>query len=198
MIYETLQILKEQLESYYEDVGLTRNIVLDNIALWESGSEDADRIKGKVVMTLLNVEEEWAMKNSPTARVINNQTEYKNPPVNLNLFLLIAANCSGYDISLSSISRTIEFFQGKKIFTSSNTVYKRDNASLAVLDYFKFIVELYTPGFEVLNNIWGTLGGRQLPSVIYKIQIIQIERDKKLATSGVITHVGGSLNDMKK
>lgn len=47
MIYETLQILKEQLENYYEDVGLTRNIVLDNIALWESGSEDADRIKGR-------------------------------------------------------------------------------------------------------------------------------------------------------
>ena len=198
MIYETLQILKEQLENYYEDVGLTKNIVLDNVALWESGSEDADRIKGKVVMTLVNVEEEWAMKNSPATRVVNNQTEYKNPPVNLNLFLLVAANCNSYDTSLSSISRTIEYFQGKKIFTSANTVYNRNNASFAVLDHFKFVVELYTPGFEVLNNIWGTLGGRQLPSVLFKIQIIQIERDKKLATSGVITHVGGSLNELNK
>lgn len=198
MIYETLQILKEQLEKYYEDVGVTSSIVLDNIALWESGSEDADRIKGKVVMTLVNVEEEWAMKNSPAVRVINDRTEYKNPPVNLNLFLLIAANCDSYDNSLSSISHTIEFFQGKKIFTSVNTVYKRELASMAELDQFKFVVELYTPGFETLNNIWGTLGGRQLPSVLFKIQIIQIERDKKLGTSSVITHVGGTLNDMNK
>ena len=198
MIYETLQILKEQLETYYEEVGLTKNIVLDNIALWDSASEDADRVKGKVVMTLLNLEEEWTMKNSPAARVVNLQTEYKNPPVNINLFLMVAANCNTYDTSLSSISRTIEFFQGKKIFTSANTVYNRNNASFALLDSFKFIVELYTPGFETLNNIWGTLGGRQLPSVLYKIQIIQLQHEKTLATGSVITHVSGTLNDLNK
>lgn len=198
MIYETLQILKEQLETYYEEVGLTKNIVLDNVALWDSASEDADRVQGKVVMTLLNLEEEWTMKNSPAARVVDLQTEYKNPPVNINLFLMVAANCTSYDTSLSSISRTIEFFQGKKIFTSANTVYNRNNASFALLDSFKFIVELYTPGFETLNNIWGTLGGRQLPSVLYKIQIVQLQHEKTLAKGSVITEVSGSLNDFNK
>jgi hypothetical protein len=66
-----------------------------------------------------------------------------------------------------------------------------------VLDQFRFIVELYTPGFEELNHIWGILGGRQLPSVIYKVQIVQIEQDKKLAESGLITHVGGELNNIQ-
>ncbi len=196
MIFETIQILKEQLENYFDEVGLSKNLVLDNIALYESGAKDADKLDGKVVLTLLNVEEEWTLKNTPVAKVVNNKAEYKNPPVNLNIYLMVAANCSGYDISLSSISRTIEFFQSKKIFTSANTVYNRTNPSAQILDDFKFIVELYTPGFEMLNHIWGTLGGRQLPSVVYKIQIVQISRDKKLASSEVISHIGGTFNEI--
>ena len=117
------------------------------------------------------------------------------PPLHLNLYLLIAANFKNYDTSLISISKVIEFFQGKKVFTSSNTVYNRDNVAFEILDDFRFILEIYSPSFEELNNIWGTLGGRQMPSVIYKVQLIQIERDKKLAESKIITHIGGTLND---
>lgn len=198
MIYETLQILKEQLETYFEEVGLGKIVVLENIALWESGSEDSNKVDGKVVITLLNLEEETTLKNTPVARVVNNKTEYRNPPVNLNLFLLISANCDSYDKSLRSISKTIEFFQGKRIFTSANTIYNRTNVAFDVLDYFKFIIELYTPGFEILNHVWGTLGGRQLPSAMYKVQLIQIERNKKLSSTSVITHIGGDLKDINQ
>jgi hypothetical protein len=198
MIYETLQILKEQLENYFTDIGLGKILILENISLWESGSEDAGRLDGKVVMSLLKLEEEATLKNTPHFKIQNDKTEYKNPPVHLNLYLLISANCETYDKSLRSISKVIEFFQGKKVFTSANTVYDRTNVSFDVLDNFKFILELYTPSFEELNNVWGTFGGRQLPSVIYKIQLIQIEQDKKLASSEVITHIGGILNDLKQ
>lgn len=198
MIYETLQILKEQLENYFTEIGLGKIIVLENIALWESGSDDALKLSDKVVFTLLKLEEEVTLKNSPHFTVKDSKTEYKNPPVHLNLYLLISANCDTYDKSLRSISKTIEFFQGKKIFTSANTVYDRTNVSFDVLDHFKFNLELYTPSFEELNNIWGTLGGRQMPSVIYKVQLIKIERDKKLAASEVITHIGGNLKDFNQ
>jgi hypothetical protein len=195
MIYETLQILKEQLENYFTDIGLGKILILENISLWESGSDDASRLDGKVVMSLLKLEEEATLKNTPHFKIQNDKTDYKNPPVHLNLYLLISANCETYDKSLRSISKVIEFFQGKKVFTSANTVYDRTNVSFDVFDSFKFILELYTPSFEELNNVWGTFGGRQLPSVIYKIQLIQIEQDKKLASSEVITHIGGNLND---
>jgi hypothetical protein len=193
MIYETLQILKEQLDVYFSDEGLGKIITLENIALWESGSEDASKVAGKVIITLINLEEETTLKNIPSYKVRDGKTEYKNPPIHLNLFLLISANCETYDKSLRSISKVIQFFQGKKIFTSSNTVYNRTNVAFDVLDYFKFILELYTPSFEELNYVWGTLGGRQLPSVIYKVQLIQIEQDKKLAESEVINQVSGNL-----
>ncbi len=195
MIYETLQILKEQLDKFLIDEGLGKIVVLENIALWESGSTDATKIENKVVLTLLKMEEETTLRNSPNFKIKNGKTEYKNPPVHLNLYLLISANCDTYDKSLRSISKVIQFFQGKKIFTSSNTIYNRTNVAFDVLDYFKFVLELFTPSFEELNNVWGTLGGRQLPDVIYRIQLIKLERDKKRSSAPVITHVGGTLND---
>lgn len=198
MIYETLQIIKEQIENYFSEKGLGKIIVLENIALWESGSETASRVNNKVVITLLNLEEEKTLKNSAHYKVNHTQTEYENPPVHLNLYLLISANCETYDKSLRSISRVLEFFQGKKVFTPANTVYNRTNVELDVLDYFRFNLEIYTPSFEELNNIWGTLGGRQMPSVIYKVQLIEVNREKKIAASEVITHIGGTLNDLKQ
>ena len=198
MIYETLQILKEQLEKYLDAAGLGKIVVLDNVAMLESGSDSAADLEGKVIITLLNIDEESTLKNIPSVKVVNNKSVYQNPPVNLNLYFLVSAYCDSYDNSLMSISKTIEFFQGKRVFTSGNTIYNRSNASLDVIDSFKFVLELYTPGFEVLNHIWGTLGGRQLPSVIYKVQLIQLKRAKKLASSEVITQINGTLNDINK
>ncbi|MDD4631000.1 MAG: DUF4255 domain-containing protein [Proteiniphilum sp.] len=195
MLYESMHIIKEQLDSYFKDIGLSRTTELQNISLWESGKVDESSLTEKLIITLLRLEEESTLKNSPHVKVNENKTEYRNPPVHLNLYLLIAANFKNYDTSLISISKVIEFFQGKKVFTSSNTVYNRDNVAFEILDDFRFILEIYSPSFEELNNIWGTLGGRQMPSVIYKVQLIQIERDKKLSESEFITHIGGTLNN---
>lgn len=198
MIYETLQILKEQLENYLDAADLGKNVVLDNVAMLESGSDSASDLEGKVILTLLNIEEESALKNVPSVKVVNNNAEYSHPPIRLNLYLMVSAYRDSYDTSLMNISKTIEFFQSKRVFTPSNTIYKRESASLDDLEDFKFVIELYTPGFEVLNHIWGTLGGRQLPSVMYKVQLIQIKRDKVLAVTPVISEVNGSLNDINK
>jgi len=196
MIFETLQMIKEHLEAYLVSVGLGKIVILDNIALWQSGNEEANRLEGKVVMTLIKMDEEPTMKNFPNHLVRDGKTEYRNPPVNLNLYLLVSAHCESYDKSLRSMSKTIQFFQGKKVFTSTNTVYNRNNVSFDVLEQFRFVLDLYTPTFEELNNVWGMLGGRQLPSVIYRIQLIQIEQDKIQSASEVITHVGGELKHM--
>ncbi len=177
MIYEAIQIISEQLDNYLTAEGLSNLVVLENIALLETTSENAENLKNKVVLTLLNLSEESSMKNLPNYKVIDkSHTEYKNPPVHLNLFLLISGNCNTYTNSLRSISKTIEFFQGKKLFTSENTSYETKE-DFDVLEHFKLYTMLYTPSFEELNYVWGTLGGRQLPSVIYKIQLIEIDRN---------------------
>lgn len=193
MIYEALQIISEQLDQYLSSHGLSKLVNLGNIALFETSSENSEKLSGKVILTLINVDEEKTLKNLPNYKVINKQiTEYKNPPVSLNLYLLISANCNTYVNSLRSISKTIEFFQGKSTFTSENTTYTTKD-DFDVLSNFKLIVNLYTPSFEELNHIWGTLGGRQLPSVIYQIQLIEIDRKDAPITGPVILQVNDKL-----
>ena len=193
MIYEALQILSEQLDNYLTISGLNNLVVLENIAMIETTSENSDKLTNKVVLTLLNLEEETTLKNLPNYTVINKSTtEYRNPPIHLNLFLLISGNCNTYVNSLRCISKTIEFFQGKKIFTAENTIYE-PKEDFEALNNFKLITELYTPTFGELNYVWGTLGGRQLPSVIYKIQLVEIDRKELTGIGKVITEITDKL-----
>lgn len=198
MIYETLEILRQQLEDYFLKIGFHKEIKLGNAALWESGDESAEELSDKLIVTLLRIEEEPTLKNAPHFKINGDKTEYRNPPINLHLYVLISANLKEYDQSLRGISKVIEFFQGKNVYTSTNTVYDRDNVSFELLDYFKLILDLYSPKFEELNNIWGMLGGKQLPSVLYKLQLIQIKRDQKLFESGIITEIKGTLKNINQ
>ncbi|MBA4408112.1 MAG: DUF4255 domain-containing protein [Bacteroidota bacterium] len=198
MIYEALQIISEQLDNYLSAAGLGNLVTLENIAMIETSNDNSNKLDNKVVLTLLNLEEETTLKNLPNYKVIDKTTtEYRNPPVHLNLFLLISGNCNSYSDSLRSISKTIEFFQGKKIFTSENTVYEIKE-DFDVLGHFKLITELYTPSFEELNHVWGTLGGRQLPSVIYKIQLVEIDQKLLKGTEKVILEITDTLKLKEK
>jgi len=193
MIYEALQIISEQLNNYLSAAGLSNLVALENVGMLETSAENTERLSGKVALTLINLEEEPTLKNQPHFKVIDKlTTEYRNPPVNMNIYLLVSANCNTYTNSLRAISKTIEFFQGKKVFTSENTTYEAKE-DFDPIGSFKLIVELYTASFEQMNHVWGTLGGRQLPSVIYKIQLVEIDRKALLGAEKVILHVNDTL-----
>ena len=82
MIYEALQIISEQLDNYLTSEGLSNLVKLENIALIETTAENSDKLNGKVILTMINLDEEKTLKNLPNYKVINKQnTEYKNPPI---------------------------------------------------------------------------------------------------------------------
>ncbi len=193
MIFEVIQIISEQVNNYLEEVGLEKSVVPENIAFLESRNEDSDStsIKDSVVLTLINLAEEATLKNFPNHTIDNTKTIYKNGIINLNLYILFSANRDIYVNSLMDISKIIEFFQGKKLFTQANTIYNRNSSAMSNVDNFRFTVELYTPTFEELNYIWGTLGGKQLPSALYKLSMIQIERNITQAEGQLIGEFTG-------
>lgn len=178
MIFEVIQIIAEQVNNYLDEIGLEKTVVPENIAFLESQNENvATNLEDKVALTLINLDEEATLKNFPNHAIEDSKTIYKNSIINLNLYLLFSANRTAYINSLNDISKIIAFFQGKKIFTQANTIYNRNNVAMTNIDNFRFSVELYTPTFEELNYIWGTLGGKQFPSALYKVSMIQIERN---------------------
>jgi hypothetical protein len=69
---------------------------------------------------------------------------------------------------------------------------------MANIDNFRFTIELYTPTFEELNYIWGTLGGKQLPSALYKVSMIQIERNIAQSEGPLISRIKGITKTRKQ
>jgi len=102
---------------------------------------------------------------------------YQNPPVNLNLYVLFSCNYTGdhYNLALKRLSYIIRFLQSKNVFSVSSSV---SGGSVSpedpdIID-LKFTMELYTLTFEQINHLWGSLGGRQMPFVMYKLRLVTI------------------------
>lgn len=191
MIYEILQIITDEVNNYFEENELDRSVQLDNIAIIEQdkGDDNID-MEDSVILTMINMDEEKTLKNFPNKKVTGNNVSVQNNIINLNLYVLFCANRSSYVKSLKDISKVVEFFQGKRLFTQANSNYDRDNSAMSGLTDFRFTVELYTPTFEELNFIWGTLGGKQYPSALYKLSLIEVERNMTQKQTAKITDLG--------
>jgi hypothetical protein len=90
------------------------------------------------------------------------------PELKLNLYVLFAANFKKYEEALKYISYVLTYFQAHPAFTS---------VEYPALDprIEKLTAELQSLSYEQLNQIWAFIGGKQLPSVIYKIRMVSIQ-----------------------
>ena len=190
MIGLALKLLRDELSAYIPansgpgDTIAADDIILHNIALMES-EEGAD-LSNKVVMTMVNTEEESTLKNCGNTLKTINGTKYVEPPVFLNLYVLISATlgqdlADAYEFALNRLSLIIQFFQSKKTFTVKNspftTIANDDTIPEEVKAAIRLNVELYTLTFEQINHLWGSLGGKQVPSAMYKIRLVKVQED---------------------
>lgn len=170
MIFEAMELLRSELKAYIRSFSSTASVELGSIASVAGSQSD------KVLLSLVNVEEEAALKNIPPYK--RNQTggfDTQNPPVFLNLYVLICANFTDdttYETALKLLSRTVQCFQRKNTFTLANTP-----AATTVADFeaasLRLTLELYGLTFEKMNQLWGTLGGKQVPFVLYKARVVE-------------------------
>lgn len=167
MINKVLTVLKDRLNlpnGLQDQAG--EIAVVGNIAKHE---DDTSNLDNKVVITLLSVEEESTMKNTPRYLKFSESEhimERESQPAYLNLYVMIAANKNMYDGALVNISKVIEIFQ-------ANNVLKYNAVSDEESDFI-FRIELHSVPFDQLSYIWGLLGGKIMPSVLYKISVVKI------------------------
>ena len=183
MIAEALNIIKTELGIYIQslgDNGNVKDVVLGNIAQFEN--DDTGALKDKIVITLVNSEEESALKNSGNYYRFNGNLNFHNPPVYLNLYVLFSANWqSKYEVALKRLSSVIEFFQGKHVFTIQNSpesINDKKHFNDPKFIELRLILDMYTMTFEQINHLWGSLGGKQIPFVMYKVRLVKIDADK--------------------
>ncbi|MCH7400376.1 DUF4255 domain-containing protein [Belliella kenyensis] len=185
MLYETLHIISSDLDNAFREHTEQSSIVkLDHV-----GQHIDDANADKVVISLLHMVEDFTLKNVPNVVTVGAKSQKLNSKVPLNLFILCCSNFNDYDNALKNMSFIIAFFQSKRIFTDKNTYFNRDSEELKNLKDFKITVDLYTPSFDELNQIWGTIGGKQTLSVIYKISVVLIELKNPLLQAPIITQI---------
>ncbi|THH39417.1 DUF4255 domain-containing protein [Neolewinella litorea] len=156
--------------------------VIGNISRPDSdgiaGPNTTHPLTDSVVITLVRMEEDPTRKNQRNYRVNPLATDnsdgilYRNPPVGLNLYVLITANHNNYLTALTILSNVVAVFQNRNrvpdepgVPWPANALYSERSLKLTLL----------SPTFEEHNHLWSMLGGKQVPSALYLLQTANVE-----------------------
>lgn len=178
MIKEALEYLAKEFNRELNNNANDSMFVLDNVARLDLADAVTSGNEGKVLLTLVNIEEEKTLKNDPFYIRRNDpqngeQIEKRNPTLHVNLYVLISC-ADTYPNALSWIDKVIEYLQGKYVFTA-DTANPLDAYPPKVE---KIIMDLFSLNFEQINHLWGILGGKYVPSVLYKMRLLPIQYNR--------------------
>jgi len=191
MIVEAITVLLSQLNDYILQLdgsaSATGQVVSGNIAQLDR-PEVATELDNHLVLSLVNVEEERALKNGQTAFTLSTgDVAYRNRPVHLNLFLLFTANYRVYATALRRLSQVLTFFQGKQKFTFANSPVP--NLPQSGIADFSLVMDLLSLSFEEVNHLWGFLGTKESPFVIYRGRLVVIADQRALESGARIQDI---------
>jgi hypothetical protein len=188
MLKDTLQFFADELNKYLilkQVVSSdTPRVVLGNVArAYDTETlSGADAITNRAIISLVNIEEDRVSKQQENYVKTDIGVKYKNPPLYLNIYMLISVNRNNYGQSLAWLGHILQFFQYQNVFTPV-THPSLDSRIL------KLITELYSLNFEQVNHLWSTLGGKYLPSVMYKVRQVSLDEDLTMSESGFIKEI---------
>ncbi len=202
MISHALTIVLNELDKHLTDTygapAVTPQVGLGNLSEGFAGASSGNSGVRRDILcfSLVNIQEEKALKNLPNQvrddaalKVI-----YQNPPIFLNCRILMVATHSSYENALLMLSRAIRFFQFKKVFTQDNVVPESITTNappnrLDQLETFKLIFDLYSPTLEEVNHLWGTLGGKQYPFVLYTLRLLELQFKATQSEGSLVSEV---------
>ena len=188
MIVEAMALLLRELNDYVAQVDASAGgpvqAVWGNIAQLDR-AEVATELDNHVVLSLVNLEEERALKNGRVAATLSTgEVGYTNRPFHLNLFLLFTANYRNYGTALRRLAQVLTFFQAKQKFTFANS--PGPNPPLGGIVEFSLAMDLLSLSFEEVNHLWGFLGTRQSPSAIFRGRLVVVSDQRLLETAARI------------
>lgn len=182
MIDVALKFLTDELNSFFRvRAGATSDVVTLTRLITPTGQYAFG--EEHIGLSLINIEEERILKSHlPEFLPINDRNVVREPELKLNLSILLAANFKQYDVGLRYLSLVLLFFQSHPVFTGAD--YPGLSPAIA-----RLAPELQSPSYEQLNQIWAFVGGKQLPSVLYKVRLITIQDSVETAVRPPIIRI---------
>ncbi len=172
MINAFIQFLKADLNAFITNkIGAQNSFVLfTNLNNITENTVGADN---KIIISIVNIEEDKMLKTPDNYIKVNQEINYKKPPVWLNIICLFtfytrsAENYTGIDM----LANVVQYFQSKP---------KLDANTAFVVGSFPSVFEeirseFISLNYEQTNYLWGLFGGKYHPSVIYKFKTIPID-----------------------
>jgi hypothetical protein len=199
MLSHALTIVINELEKHLADTygvaGATPQVRLGNIAEGVGGATGMVP-RDVLSFSMVNIREEKTLKNLSN-QVRNDATlkvVFENPPLFLNFQILLVATHSSYVNALLMLSRAIRFFQFTNVFdqdsvTPSSLTFNAPVNPLDQLETFKLVFDLYSPPMEEVNHLWGTLGGKQFPFVLFTLRLLELKFKAAQGEAGLISEV---------
>jgi len=195
MLDLTLKFLSEEINQY---LAQQPGLIMGDMSLVMAAASrifDADAnnlevpLTNKAIISLVNVEEDRIGRQQEAFTKTSSGVNYANPPVRLNLYVLFVMNLKSHEQALRWLSCIIRFFQFQAVFTPLS--HPALNPAIAQLN-----VEMVSLSFEQSNQLWSTLGGKYLPSVLYKIRQVTVDEGAVIATGGYVRTI--TINDRGK
>jgi len=138
-------------------------------------------------VAVINLEEERTLRSQlPETTYVGGQNVVLEPDLKLNVHVLVAANFKQYDQGLKYISYALTFLQAHPSFTLET--YPGLDPRIE-----KLTSELQSLTYEQLNQIWAFIGGKQLPSAVYKVRMVVLQDVEPAAIAPPITRVATAL-----
>ena len=130
----------------------------------------ADNVSNKLMLFLVNIERETLAYRDSSRGAGPGRDVVGSTPAHLNLSVMCAAHFEGanYAESLKRIANAIAFFQGRPVFNHQNTPDLDPRIN-------KLTLEIENLDTASLSHLWGVLGGRYLPSVLYKVRMVTVD-----------------------
>lgn len=182
MIYAAVSHVANQLNQFLrrtfelgEDVVVVSNLLEQDGAL-------APNISNKLVVFLVNVEQDTTSLGRPSGVASLASSTSKYPPVSLNLYVMIAANfgSGNYPEALKFLSNAVSFFQRQPFFDHHSTPDLDKRIS-------KLALSIENLNIQDLGSLWGILSGKYLPSVLYKVRMVSFDSGDVLSQLSPIT-----------
>ena len=180
MLDHVLTFFASELNTYFQArTGIAGDDVSPGLVVGDNGKF---AIKDdNIGVTVINIEEEATLKDQlPEVRYVQGQHTRVEPQIRLNLSILFCANYKLYDQALKYLSLVLTYFQSNRVFTPGQ--FPALNSSIE-----RLIVELQTLNYDQLNQIWSFIGGKHLPSVVYRVRLVSIQGNALTAVQPPLT-----------
>lgn len=189
MLNIALKFLEDQLNTYLRTRrGSSSTLGQVNMSKLVDDEGKSAVTQDTIGTSIINIEEERIFKSQGSEYAYTNgQHIVLEPELKINLYVLFAANFKQYEEALKYISYVLMYFQSHPVFTREE--YPELDSRIE-----KLTAELQSLNYEQLNQIWTFIGGKQLPSVIYKVRMVSLQDDTPISIQPPLTKINTNLH----